>query len=134
MAVAIMGDIIQKDPILSKMNIVLCSAGTGAIGGQGAHPYAQETMKEWGLNLDNHISSPLTGDIVDKADLLVALDKYVEEEITGYYHTPSRKICTLNIPDPYRFLLEAYQQCAQDIRDSCIKKVLPFLSSSYRID
>lgn len=134
MAVAIMGDIILKDPILSKMNIELCSAGTGAIGGQGAHPYAQETMKEWGLNLDNHVSSPLTRDIVDRADLLVALDKYVEEEITIYYPTLSQEICTLNISDPYRFLLEAYQQCARDIRASCIKKVLPLLSSSYQVD
>ena len=134
MAVAIMSDIIQKDPILSQRNIEICSAGTGAIGGQAAQPNAQETMKEWGLTLDNHVSSPLSRDIVDRADLIVALDNHVKEEIIGSYPTSFQKICTLNIADPYSYLLEAYRRCAQDIQDNCILKVLPLVHLLYQPD
>jgi protein-tyrosine phosphatase len=134
MAVAIMRDIIRKDPILSQRKIEICSAGTGAIGGQEAHPYAQETMKGWGLPLDDHVSSTLSRDIVDRADLIVALDNHVKEEIIGSYPASLKKIYTLNIADPYRFLLEAYQRCAQDIRDKCISKVLPLVSLLHQPD
>ena len=128
MAVAIMGDIIKKDPILNQRNIEICSAGTGAIYGQAAHPYALETMKEWGLTIDNHISLPLSPDIVDRADLIISLDNHVKEEIIGSYPGSSTKICTLSIADPYRFLLEAYRRCAEDIRDNCVSKILPLVN------
>lgn len=123
-----MSDIIQKDPGLKQLNIRICSAGTGAIGGQAAHPNAQETMKEWGLNLDHHVSSTLSSDVVDRADLIVALDGYVREDIISSYPTSFQKICILNITDPYGHSPETYRQCAQEIRDNCVSKVLPLVS------
>ena len=128
MAVAMMKDILQKVPSLNRKHIKICSAGTGAIGGQVAHPNAQETMREWGLTLDHHVSSSLSSDIVDRADLIVALDSYVREDIIVSYPTSTRKICTLNITDPYGHSLETYRQCAQKIRDNCMLKVLPLVS------
>lgn len=125
MAVAIMADIIQKDHILSQRNIEICSAGTGAIGGQTAHPNAKKIMKEWGLTLNNHLSLPLSRDIVDRSDLIVALDNHVKEEIIGRYSISIQKTCTLNIADPYGCILEVYRHCAQEIRENCIMKVLP---------
>lgn len=79
MAVAIMSDIIQKVTSSDQRGINICSAGTGAIRGQAAHPNAKETMKEWGLNLDDHLSSPLSRDIIEGADLIVALDNHVSK-------------------------------------------------------
>lgn len=128
MAVAIMGDIIQKVNSPNPRGIQICSAGTDAIGGQAAHPSAQETMKEWGLNLDHHVSSTLSGDIVDRADLIVALDSHVKEDIIASYPASIPKICTLDIGDPYGSSLEAYRRCAEGIRDSCRLKVLPLVT------
>ena len=127
MATAIMGDIIQNDPSLNQRNIEICSAGTGAIPGRTAHPNAQKTMKEWRLTVDHHVSSPISSDIVDRADLIVALDSYVEEDIINSYPSSLKKICTLDITDPYGDPIEAYRQCAQQIRDNCMSKVLPLV-------
>jgi len=132
MAVAIMSDIVMKDPGLSQRNIEILSAGTGAIGGQAAHPNARETMREWGLILDNHVSSPLSSGIVGIADLIVALDTYVKDDIIISYPASLQKIYTLNIADPYGQSLEAYRRCAQDIRDGCISKVLPLIGLLYQ--
>ena len=81
MAVAIMSNIIRNDPSLSQRNIDICSAGTGAIRGNAAHLNSQETMREWGFNIDNHRALPLNRDTVDRADLIVSLDNYVSEDI-----------------------------------------------------
>lgn len=128
MAVAIMSDIIQKIPSLDQKDIKICSAGTDAMRGQVAHPNARETMKEWGLNLDHHLSSPLSGGIIEGADLIVALDNYISEDITTYYPSSVGKMCTLNITDPYGQSLEVFRRCAEGIRDSCLLKVLPLIT------
>ena len=129
MAVALMADIIQKDPGLTQSNIEICSAGTGAMRGRGAHSNAQEVMREQGLTLDHHVTSPLSKHVVDRADLIVAMDPYVREDMIAWYPESSQKTYTLDIADPYGQLVEAYRQCAQEIRDSCVSRVLPLLKS-----
>ena len=96
-----MGEILRNDPGLNRREIRICSAGTGAKDGREAHPNTSETMKEWGLALDNHRATLLTGDIVDEADLIVAMDSYVEEDIVVAYPVSITKICLLNIMDPW---------------------------------
>jgi len=129
MAAAIMSDIIEKAPELSQRDIAISSAGTGAIGGNPAHHNAQETMKEWKLSLDNHITRRLSSDIVNGSDLIVTLDSYVKEDVIRSFPNSLDKMCFLNIEDPYGHSIIAYRHCAQQIRDNCISKVLPLVKS-----
>lgn len=124
-----MTDIIQKDPILSRGDIEICSAGTATKAGHDAHPNAQKVMREQGLTLDHHVTSPLSRSIVDSADLIVAMDPYVKADIIASYPESSQKMCTLDIADPIGHPEEVYRRCAQEIRDSCLSTVLPLLTS-----
>ena len=131
MAAAIMSDIIERDPQLSRRDIKICSAGTGAIGGHPAHHNAQETMNEWGLSLDNHVTRRLSSDIVDGSDLILTLDSYVKEDVIRSFPNSLDKMCFLNIEDPYGHSIVAYRHCAQQIRDNCISSVLPLVKSLF---
>lgn len=131
MASIIMRDIVERAPQLRQREIEICSAGTGAIGGHPAHHNAQETMREWGLSLDNHITRRLSGHIVDRADVIVTLDSYVKEDVIRSFPNSLDKICFLNIEDPYGHSIVAYRRCAQQIRDNCISKVLPLVKSLF---
>jgi protein-tyrosine phosphatase len=57
------------------------SAGVGALPGAPAARGAQETAREHGLDLAAHRARKLTADMAREADVLIALDEVVEEEI-----------------------------------------------------
>ena len=115
MAVALMTDIIRSDPTLNRRDIEICSAGTLMTKGNPAHPYAQKAMQELGLTLDGHRSAALSPDIVARADLIVAMHTYVEEDVIAMYPESSIKTCTLEIADPIGRPEDAYGGCAQKI-------------------
>jgi len=49
------------------------SAGTGAAQGYPATLYAIEAAKIWKCDISGHKSQPLTGELVDRADLILAM-------------------------------------------------------------
>jgi len=127
MAVALMQDIIREHPGLTLKDINIRSAGTLGLVGREAHPNAQTAVEEYGLSLQGHFSSPVSKKIVDWADVIAAMDTSVKEAIVGSYPEVSHKIRNLDIADPIGEPLEVYRQCAQQIRENCISRVLPLL-------
>jgi len=124
-----MWDVIRKDPRLSQTDLRVHSAGMAAVAGDPAHPNARKAMEERGLSLDHHVTSPLSKEAVDGAELLVALDEAVRAMMVASYPGSSQKMCVLAIADPYGYSIEAYRRCAQDILDSCMSRVLPLVRS-----
>jgi protein-tyrosine-phosphatase len=49
------------------------SAGTGAVTGVGASAEAVEISREHDLDLEGHLSQPLTSDLIDWADLVLVM-------------------------------------------------------------
>jgi protein-tyrosine-phosphatase len=59
----------RERPNLTKV----VSAGTFGAGGHPATMFAQEAAKTWDLSLRPHRSQPLTEDLVNEADLILAM-------------------------------------------------------------
>jgi protein-tyrosine phosphatase len=60
---------------------IVRSAGVGAQAGNAAAPRTQQVASSHGLDLSAHRSRRLTADMAREADVLIALDEIVEEEI-----------------------------------------------------
>lgn len=60
---------------------VVRSAGVGALPGAPAARGMQEVAREHGLDLGIHRARRMTADMAHEADVLIALDEVVEEEI-----------------------------------------------------
>ncbi len=53
--------------------IEVSSAGTSAMDGAWATPFAIEAAKAWGIDISGHNARFLTGSIIDDADLILAM-------------------------------------------------------------
>jgi protein-tyrosine-phosphatase len=57
------------------------SAGTAAATGFPATMYAIEAAKIWNADLSKHLSQPLTANLIDQADLILAMTSSHHQEI-----------------------------------------------------
>jgi protein-tyrosine-phosphatase/predicted ATP-grasp superfamily ATP-dependent carboligase len=109
-------------------SIAVRSAGIHAKAGRGADPRTIAVGKELGLNLDSHIAMPATRDIVERTDLVVAMDFVTEAQLLALAPTAARKVILLGafcedeaensveIADPYEDDISAVRTCAQTVR------------------
>lgn len=54
-------------------HVAVQSAGTGAVAGQPASAHALEIMSEHHIDLHDHTSQPLTPELIEQADLILAM-------------------------------------------------------------
>lgn len=97
------------------------SAGTGAFEGGKASANAIEVMREEGYDLSSHVSRVLTREMLEEADIVVALDTEHVEYIRNWLpHFLSRVtlIRPEGIKDPMGQPIEVYRKTAILIRES----------------
>ncbi|UCG62836.1 MAG: low molecular weight protein arginine phosphatase [Candidatus Zixiibacteriota bacterium] len=76
------------------------SAGTAAASGFPATLYAIEAAKVWNVDISGHISQPLTGALLDKADLvLVMTPEHFREVIRLRRDAASKTFLLKNFPE-----------------------------------
>jgi len=127
MAAAMLKDMLQRDAELGRLEVDVCSAGTGAVPGYPASPNARRVMQEMGISLDDHTARPVSGEVLKKADLIVALDGHVGEELRRGYPETGGKTCVIEIADPYAYPVEVYRECAAEISEILLSRVLPLV-------
>lgn len=125
MAEYIMREKLKKNGLI---DYSVCSCGVYAVNGAGIHPYAENALKKLGINVEKHIATQISSDIINSCDLIIALSN---SHLTYLGNSP--KIKTLDsltgsgdIADPYGGTQEEYISCARRI-DTALDKLITFL-------
>ncbi len=106
------------------------SAGLRAVAGQPADARARIVAREFGVSLDRHRSRPLTGEMVARADLVLAMDSLVEAELLARHPearfkvrlfataAPGKTSRSIEIADPYDGDLPDIRRCYERLRSA----------------
>jgi protein-tyrosine-phosphatase len=117
-----------------EQQVRIVSAGLHATTGKEAHPWAQEAAAGLGISLAEHRAKPLTREMVEQADCVLAMDFQNKAELLTLYPEAQEKIFMLSayasgtwqyreIPDPYLEDLEGTRFCAQQLR-TCVQNLV----------
>ncbi|WP_304466147.1 protein tyrosine phosphatase [Erwinia sp. JUb26] len=123
---------ICRSPIAERLlkiklpNKVIESAGTGALVEHPADDSAIAVSQKHNLSLDGHSGQKFTAKLAMKYDLILVMDKGHIEKISQIYPQARGKTMLLGywlnemeIPDPYRKSLEAFEYVYQLIDQAC---------------
>src|SRR2546423_15146280 len=90
------------------VDVVVESAGLGALVGRGADPLALQLMKARGLDLGSHRARQLTREIIRSFPLILVMEKeqqrgveQLDPSARGRVHRIGR-VGDFDVPDPYR--------------------------------
>lgn len=89
------------------------SAGVGAQPGTPAAPGALQAARERGLDLEGHRARRLTPEMAREADILIAMDEVVEEEI--YILAGEVPVLLWTVDDPYGGPEAGYRRAFREI-------------------
>lgn len=132
MAEALMRKALNDAGLEQQVRIV--SAGLHASAGREAHPWAQEASAGLGISLAEHKAKPLTREMVEQADCVLAMDFQNKAELLALYPEAQEKFFMLSayaqgpwqyreIPDPYLGDLETTRYCARQLQ-TCVQNLL----------
>ena len=118
-------------------HITVSSAGLNAVPGRAAHPWATAAAQGFGISLENHRARLLTGDMVNGADAVFAMDYDNLAQLLSRYPGARNKIFMLGayasedypaveIADPYYSGEDATRSC-YSVLNSCIENLVKSL-------
>ena len=114
---------LECDPVeLAERGFQVISAGLSAIMGDSATAEAVLAARELGVDLSGHRSMPLTRELADKADCIVAMTQGHLLTI-AYYHPDALERSILlradgaDVADPIGCEMEVYRSCATEISE-----------------
>lgn len=104
----------------NELPIRAISAGVAAYGGEPASPGASQTIKKHKASLDTHLSSQLTREMVDHADIILTMGGRHKHVIVSQWPSAESKIHLISpegaeITDPFGAPLDVYERCAQQL-------------------
>ena len=109
-----MAEALLKDALRKQQDIVVESAGLGALVDHPASEHAVALMQERGLDISKHRARQITPDMVHAADLVLVME-------VGHKRAIDAKIFRLgewqdrDIEDPYRQPRETFEAALADI-------------------
>ena len=122
------------------VGFTIASAGLHAIPGNTAHPWALEAARHFGISLANHHALTVTPELIEKSDLIFAMDFQNQAELLAQYPNAGSKIRLLGvyaegrwrdreIPDPYFGDVDATRECYR-VLQVCIRNLAAELPTS----
>lgn len=127
-----LGDVLLRRAAAGREDLVITSAGVGAIPGRPADPRARRIASSFGVSLEDHRSQPVTRALVDQADLILAMDLLNEARLLARFPTAATRLRLLGefdpqpgraeIPDPYLEGEADAEQCFRRVA-RCIEHV-----------
>jgi len=141
LAAAMLMAILQKTRYRSIIKVD--SAGTMDLSSSPAHELTRQVAREQGLDVKEHRSRQVNSDLVDEAELIIALARNHYDYLRRHFPDQREKIVLLrqwqvdqplsnpSIPDPVGHNIEYYRQNSQEIREE-IQRILPFLLDRIR--
>ena len=120
MAQAIFEDMVEKDPELQSSAIYAKSAGTFNSGRHRASDEVIQVMHEKGLEIRQHSSRQIDGELIDWADVILAMQLNHREYILSHFPRAEEKAHLHTefvgqdgeVPDPSGCAIEMYRECA----------------------
>lgn len=105
----------------------ILSAGLAASSGGPASPGAVEAVLDYDANLDDHITQPMTAELMRVSDRIVTMTAEHRRMICSHWPQAGDKTTTLcgpeDVSDPIGQSIEAYQACARQIAESVRKLI-----------
>jgi tRNA threonylcarbamoyl adenosine modification protein (Sua5/YciO/YrdC/YwlC family) len=113
---------------LTDHNVMVMSAGLSAMMGARPTPEAVRVMSGMGLQLADHESQPLTGQLVRHADVIWTMTRSHRQAIVNQWPEAASRTLVLasdqtDVADPIGGPVEYYQQCAQQIKGHLARRV-----------
>lgn len=108
--------------------ITVRSAGIETMPGRPAHVLAKEVARQHGISLDQHATTPLFQDLMQRSDLVFVMEVAQKDRVARLYPRERRKVFVLgqfckrgspDIDDPYSGTPEDFKLCFERIRESC---------------
>jgi protein-tyrosine phosphatase len=108
---------------LSDRGHIVASAGIAAGMGGRASPESVEIMQSRGIDLNQHASQPLTGQLLQTADQVYTMTSGHRDSILQEAPETEQRVSILSrdgrdISDPYGYGIEKYQECVDQIERS----------------
>jgi protein-tyrosine phosphatase len=135
MAEALLMEQLKTKPTILESEPIIQSAGIYALDGSSASHEAIKVMAEMGINICGHRARQLNLDLVQWADLILTMTEAHKREIISRYDVSADKIYTLadfgigeqtDVIDPFGSGIEAYRQCAGQIKTMIIEMIKKF--------
>lgn len=121
-------NLVSEKKLLNKFDIKSC--GVVASDGSPAANNAIEAIKNINLDIKNHKAQKISNELVSRSDYIFALDNYILRYLKQEFDLDKKnniyKINNTGILDPFGKSLEAYKNCAQEIKKS-LDKILDFI-------
>jgi protein-tyrosine phosphatase len=127
-------------PSALRGRVAVGSAGTSALHGQQAEPYAVQTMARHGIDIRAHRARQLTNDLAQRAALILAMERthVAAAQKMLLWHKSHTQLLTQFDPtsdapevrDPYGRSIEAYEACFQTL-EPCIDGVIAHLTTRF---
>ena len=112
---------------------VISSAGTHAIDGLPAEPYAIRVAGEYGVDIRSHRSRAINVVLIKRADLILAMEQQHVDFIRNAGGSGAGRVELIGgldatvvrgeIPDPYGGSADMYRECARMIH-RCLESVI----------
>ena len=131
-----MAEVLAKDEAKkNSLELDISSRGIAVFFPSNASPHAIEAMKEYGLDLTNHISKAILEKKKKNADIILTMTNNHKRDLINRFSNYTDKIFTLkefvgesgDVEDPFGASLKVYKDCANSIED-LIKKLMQKLS------
>jgi len=111
-----MAEALLRDALKGREEVVVESAGLGALVGEPASGFSVELMQERGLDITGHRAQQLTPELITRADLILVMESGHRRAVDENEPTARGKLYRLGewqdleIPDPYRQPREAFEE------------------------
>ena len=104
----------------------VASAGIWAIEGMPATSKAQTLLLSKGLDISDHMSQPVSQELIDRFDLILTMEKNQKEVLTVEFPRKAKRIYLLSemiglvydVPDPIGKSLEDFQKTYREIEQT----------------
>ena len=116
-----MAEALLRNALRGQEEILVESAGLGALVGEPASEYAVVLMKERGIDISSHRARQLQPELVNKADLILVMESGHKKAIETADVTVRGKVFRLgetsdrDIVDPYRRSRAVFEDVLEDI-------------------
>jgi protein-tyrosine phosphatase len=113
---------------LTDHGVMVMSAGLSAMLGARPTPEAVSVVGKMGLNLADHVSQPLTTQLIQHADIIWTMTRSHRQAIVSQWPEASGRTMVLapdqsDISDPIGGPIEYYEQCARQIHKLLVERV-----------
>jgi len=114
-----MAEAVLRDALRGKEEVVVESAGLGALVNEPASEFSVKLMQERGLDISGHRAQQLTPELITRADLILVMESGHRRAVDANEPTARGKVYRLGewqdieIPDPYRQPREAFEEALE---------------------